>query len=426
MVRVAAVLLVVLVVPGPLMAQDGDAPVAEPAQVDTHTVERSETLEDLARQYFGDSAAWERIFEANRDKLEDPDRIREGQRLVIPGEDDVEEVATGEEEDEPAVVRAIHEVEAADDPGAHPPPESPGSAADPVDRTSAHRSRAFEPRSPGNFPEGQARTVFYYQDLDHRPEPELVMADEEPWSEVPAGAWAGAPWLATGGDHGERLGAITDFASGREHQAAGRVAIHPYDRLRVSVREPDHGLAPGDRLLAYRVEPVAARTVVQAGAASSEDDVEEPVQVRPTGVLEVERIEGAGVVARVTREFRPMRVFDGVAPYTETASEPGDHPTVVDPANALTGELVGFEEDRQVVHRGARGYLDVGSDDGVQPGDVFVALGGSDDADDWSAEEVARLQVLRVEETSAVVRVEQLHAPVRDGHLPVRQVLAMP
>ena len=428
MVRVTGILVVVMVLPGPLLAQDGDVREAEPLPADTHTVERSETLEALARDYYGDPDAWELIFEANRHQIDDPDRIREGQRLVIPALDEGDRAAASEPEvatdegDEPALVREIRaepEVAARED-------EAGSGSMDPeVDRRRAHRTRDFEPISSGSFPEDGVRTVFYYQDTDHRPEPELVMADQEDWSEVPAGAWLGAPWLTTEGDHPDRLGYVADFAGGGEHQAAGREAIHLHDRLRVALA-PQEDVEVGDELLAYRVEPVSVTTVLQAGVAESEDDVEEATQIRPTGVLEVERIDDGGVVARVTREFRAMSVLDAVASYREEASEPGVHPTSVSAEEALVGELVGFEEARPLVHRGARGYIDLGAVDGVRVGDVFVALGGGDEAGGWGTQEVARLQVIRAEEETSVVRVDEVHAAVRDGGLPVRRVRRMP
>lgn len=49
-----------------------------------HTVQKKETLYSLARQYYNDQSRWKDIYEANRAELTDPNRIRIGQRLVIP------------------------------------------------------------------------------------------------------------------------------------------------------------------------------------------------------------------------------------------------------------------------------------------------------------------------------------------------------
>ncbi len=56
----------------------------DPAPVDTYTVRRGDTLVGIAREVYGDPGAWERIFEANRDRLESPHALRIGQRLNIP------------------------------------------------------------------------------------------------------------------------------------------------------------------------------------------------------------------------------------------------------------------------------------------------------------------------------------------------------
>ena len=50
----------------------------------TYTVEKGDTLSAIARQFYGKASAWPQIFEANRDQLDDPDRIRPGQVLKIP------------------------------------------------------------------------------------------------------------------------------------------------------------------------------------------------------------------------------------------------------------------------------------------------------------------------------------------------------
>jgi nucleoid-associated protein YgaU len=51
----------------------------------THKVAKGETLSHIAQRYFGKASEYNRIFEANRDQLKDPDKIREGMELKIPG-----------------------------------------------------------------------------------------------------------------------------------------------------------------------------------------------------------------------------------------------------------------------------------------------------------------------------------------------------
>jgi nucleoid-associated protein YgaU len=59
------------------------APVAASVRK-THVVKHGETLSIVAEQELGSRAKWRVIYEANRDKLSDPDAVREGQELTIP------------------------------------------------------------------------------------------------------------------------------------------------------------------------------------------------------------------------------------------------------------------------------------------------------------------------------------------------------
>lgn len=50
----------------------------------TYTVVAGDTLSRIAKRHYGDANQWPRIFEANRDQLDNPDRIFPGQVLRIP------------------------------------------------------------------------------------------------------------------------------------------------------------------------------------------------------------------------------------------------------------------------------------------------------------------------------------------------------
>jgi nucleoid-associated protein YgaU len=63
------------------------APEKPPAATTTarsYTVKKGDTLSKIAGDEYGDATAWKRIFEANRDKIKDPDLIHPGQELTIP------------------------------------------------------------------------------------------------------------------------------------------------------------------------------------------------------------------------------------------------------------------------------------------------------------------------------------------------------
>jgi len=52
--------------------------------VATYTVKAGDTLSSIAKEKLGSANAYPKIFEANRDQLSDPDKIKPGQVLKIP------------------------------------------------------------------------------------------------------------------------------------------------------------------------------------------------------------------------------------------------------------------------------------------------------------------------------------------------------
>jgi nucleoid-associated protein YgaU len=50
----------------------------------TYKVVSGDTLSKIAKRFYGDSGAYQKIFEANRDQLSDPNKIQVGQQLRLP------------------------------------------------------------------------------------------------------------------------------------------------------------------------------------------------------------------------------------------------------------------------------------------------------------------------------------------------------
>ena len=50
----------------------------------TYTVAPGDSLSKISQHFYGDGNQYMKIFEANRDKLSDPNKIRPGTTLVIP------------------------------------------------------------------------------------------------------------------------------------------------------------------------------------------------------------------------------------------------------------------------------------------------------------------------------------------------------
>ena len=54
------------------------------AQATTYTVKAGDTLSKIAKTHLGDANAYMKIFNANKDQITDPDKIKPGQVLKIP------------------------------------------------------------------------------------------------------------------------------------------------------------------------------------------------------------------------------------------------------------------------------------------------------------------------------------------------------
>lgn len=62
--------------------QSGGSTVSASAQ--TYTVVSGDSLSKIAKHFYGNANAWKQIFDANRDKISNPDMIHPGQVLTIP------------------------------------------------------------------------------------------------------------------------------------------------------------------------------------------------------------------------------------------------------------------------------------------------------------------------------------------------------
>jgi nucleoid-associated protein YgaU len=57
---------------------------ADEHAAESYTVAKGDSLSKIAKRVYGNANQWRRIFEANRDKIENPDLIYPGQVLRIP------------------------------------------------------------------------------------------------------------------------------------------------------------------------------------------------------------------------------------------------------------------------------------------------------------------------------------------------------
>lgn len=67
--------------PSDLMA---DIKVSNTSYYARHTVEKGESLSQIAKHYYGDPMEYKRIHQANSDTIKDPNMIYPGQEITIP------------------------------------------------------------------------------------------------------------------------------------------------------------------------------------------------------------------------------------------------------------------------------------------------------------------------------------------------------
>jgi len=69
---------------GPPPSLPPPPPVPPATQIATYTVRPGDTLSSIAARLYGDRAAWTRLYEANRNVIADPTRLRPGVTLTVP------------------------------------------------------------------------------------------------------------------------------------------------------------------------------------------------------------------------------------------------------------------------------------------------------------------------------------------------------
>lgn len=68
----------------PAAVVEPERPAETAPQVNTYTVVKGDCLWNIAKRFYGNGSQWPTIFEANRDKIKNPNLIYPGQILTIP------------------------------------------------------------------------------------------------------------------------------------------------------------------------------------------------------------------------------------------------------------------------------------------------------------------------------------------------------
>ena len=366
----------------PLEAQESDQ---------THEVRTGETLWELASRYLSDPFRWPEIFELNTRVIEDPHWIYPGEELVLPGARDG------------SAGRAAGRVAARAGDGADPPGRTADGAAHGADQEVDAR-RSFG--DPGQFPEGSV----FRADPSAPSYGQLSIAETEPRPVVSRSDFHGAPILAD----------RRSFAmSGTTHRVVAEA--HPAIRLPRAARLNDEvvlhltdvEVGEGDYLNAVQW----GRSMGQAGHV-----------LRTVGTVRVSRTFQApdSVRAVVVQIFGDYRVGDAVVVAEEYTIVPG---VMQEPeSDGVVGTVLGFTEDQTLLGTGERLFLDLGSADGVQVGDVFAVFSADEPAAEtaYVEDRVTTVLVVHASETTSTARVTQVRdAGMRPG-APVRRIARMP
>ena len=64
--------------------QSGSSSTAPADQKKSYTVQFGDSLSKISKHVYGDANKWHAIFDANRDKIKNPDLIQPGQVLTLP------------------------------------------------------------------------------------------------------------------------------------------------------------------------------------------------------------------------------------------------------------------------------------------------------------------------------------------------------
>lgn len=374
--------VLILLLATPLAAQDPQ-PLGQPVQPvqpeerpevrereQEHVVRRGDTLWDLAGQYLANPFRWPLIFEANPGVVRDPHWIYPEQVLVIPGLRERFEVWPAERRD------AVSQFE--------PPP----------------------------------RTVFYREPpVRHGDGPTVLV---EPLAErvpVKPGEFYAAEFLALPA----LLPVVARVIRPTRHleQAQGLLpSAHPHDDLYVSYEAPGAVEVDNRYLIAEvgrrvpeagsDIRIISPRAIVRVTAA-------DPEVMRVTIDEQFDRVVRGHVILPL--EFYP----DFMAARAEPVAEGYD----------LEGRILAFVYEGPLPGLLMRAFLSLGAVHGVRVGDIFEAHTperslGNRRGERVPVEPVAILRVVRVDEGTSTVVVDEVMSPQLENGIPVRRVRKMP
>lgn len=376
--RVVTASLIGLLVASPLLGQEPEQRERE------HVVRTGDTLWDLAGFYLQNPFQWPVIYQANTAVVEDPHWIYPSEVLRIPGRGMPVDAA------QPAGV----------------PVAAAPAVARPLDRP--------------------LRTVFYrepVQEVADRPtvlsEPDLTPPP------VKTGEFLAAEFLADPDDlsvYGRMIRPVREISD----VPGIPTTAHPEDLVYIGYWSPERPQV-GQRML-----------VVSPGRRLYSETYFGARVIRPTAVVEVVSLEREVMVARVVEQYGPVHPDQLVTPMPMVPDFGGMVAEPIEGGGDLNGRLMAFVDEQPLYGRTDRAFIDLGSRDGVQVGDVFLvylperAVRARTTGEFTTRIErvppsaVAEVRVVRVNAADATVKVDRLMMPRLAEGLRVTRVRKMP
>ena len=250
------------------------------------------------------------------------------------------------------------------------------------------------------------RTVFYRdEDAEDRA---IVGASTAPYSVVTPGDFYRASFVAPDAEV-RPVGRLAEVVSPTEVALDRLPGIQPYDRVYVAMGAGS-GTQVGDRL--HFVRP--ARELRPSGR-----------MWESTGIATVAAVEDGVATAVMIRLFGEVRPGDLALPAARFEVPAGVRPEA---STGLQGRLLGLETEHPIVATMEYAFLDVGRQAGVREGDEFEVYLPRE-ARSWGSRpeiRVGRMQVVKVMDRTATVKITAIEQPAMRPGLPVRRVARMP
>jgi hypothetical protein len=250
------------------------------------------------------------------------------------------------------------------------------------------------------------RTVFYRdEDAEDRA---IVGASTAPYSVVTPGDFYRASFVAPDAEV-RPVGRLAEVVSPTEVALDRLPGIQPYDRVYVAMGAGSAAQV-GDRL--HFVRP--ARDLRPAGRVWES-----------TGIATVAAVEDGVATAVMIRLFGEVRPGDLALPAARFEVPAGVRPVA---STGLQGRLLGLETEHPIVATMEYAFLDVGRQAGVREGDEFEVYLPRE-ARSWGSRpeiRVGRMQVVKVMDRTATVKITAIEQPAMRPGLPVRRVARMP